>query len=220
MLFKRLFFDLDGTLIDSKEGITLGVSHALRQFGINKNPDELLMCIGPPLEYSFRKFFGLSKADAAQAIRYHQDYYSEKGIFQSIIYPGTLEMLKKLLSTGYTLYMATSKEEEYALQLADYFKMSGYFSGIAGADIDSGRLNKEEVLRHLCQKQNITYFEDCLMIGDREHDMHGAHALGMKAAGVLYGYGSRNELEEAGADYIFENNSTLTAWLCEPENKG
>ena len=219
MLFSRIFFDMDGTLVDSKPGIINSVVSALRDFGIQAAPEKLTKVVGPPLRYSFMTFFGFTEENVDQVIKVYRSYYSATGVFENSLYPGVVAMLEELDRAGKEIILATSKEEDYARQILNNYHMTQLFSFVGGADLASGRLSKAEVLRHICTAHKVTDMEPCVMVGDREHDVHGAHELGMQCAAVLYGYGSEQELRQAGAEYVLPSVSELKRWLLQSKKK-
>ncbi len=215
--YDTIFFDLDGTLTDPGLGITNSVMYALERFGITV-PDrrELYKFIGPPLMDSFQEFYGFSYADAAEATRLYRVYFCEKGMFENTVYPGIPALLRSLRADGRRLAVATSKPEEFAATIADHFDLSQYFDLIAGAAMDETRTQKWEVIDYAVERIGSPDRGDILMIGDRKHDVLGARrcALG-GAVGVLYGYGSRAELTEAGADAVAETVADLGTLILE-----
>lgn len=213
MFYNHIFFDLDGTLADSKEGITNSISSALAHYGITADDALLSKCIGPPLRESFTRFFNFTEDDVDEVIRLFRKYYAESGVFESSLYDGVREMLEALRAEGKELILATSKEEDFARQILDNFKITHLFSFVSGADLDSGRLSKGAVLRHVLDNHKIESLNRCVMVGDREHDVDGAHKIGITCASVLYGYGSKQELQEAGADFFIDSVDELKAWL-------
>lgn len=200
-----LFFDLDGTLTDSSEGITKGVMYSLAKFGLQEQDQEtLLKFIGPPLKDSFMKYYNFSEEESKKAIIYYREYYQDKGIFENKVYPGMEDVLIALKQAGKKLVVATSKPEEFAKRILEHFGLSDYFEYIAGAGMDGSRIRKAEVIEYAMESCGITEPEQVLMIGDREHDVLGAKEAGLDCMGVLYGFGNRQELEEAEAAYIVE----------------
>lgn len=196
-------FDLDGTLTDPFEGITNSVAYALKKFGITVGDRaELKKFIGPPLNESFSVYYGFSEADALKAVGFYREYYSDKGIFENGVYEGIYEVLDKLLSLKKRLIVATSKPEIYTHRILKRYNLAGYFSFVAGATLDFTRVKKSDVVAYALSAGGVSPLERTVMIGDRKHDVSGARENGIKAAGVLYGYGDRAELEGAGADYI------------------
>ena len=195
--FDIFFFDLDGTLTDSSLGITNSVIYALKKFGIEETDRTKL--------YSFKKFCSFTKEQCAEAVRYYREYYREKGIFENHVYDGMEEVLKELKRRGKTLVVATSNPEPFARQIIEHFGLDTYFDYLAGMELSGGRGTKEEVIRYALCACKIADKSKVLMVGDREHDVFGAHAAGIDCLGILYGFGSREELEKAGADYIAES---------------
>lgn len=208
--YSYLLFDLDGTLTDPAVGITNSVAFALARFGIqNKDRKQLYSYIGPPLVNAFMEFAGLSHEDAQKALGYYREYFAPKGIFENKPYEGIIETLRTLKRAGKHLLVATSKPEPYARRIVEHFGMADYFEFVAGASMDEVRVKKEDVIRYALENCGVTDTSAVLMIGDRRHDIEGAQENAMDSMGVLYGYGSREELTEAGADFLCETVSDL-----------
>ncbi len=209
-----LFFDLDGTLTDPKIGITKSVQHSLRAFGISvADPDELLHFIGPPLKDSYQKYYGFSDHDAERAIAVYREYFTDKGIYENAVYGGIEEMLAEQRALGKTLVVATSKPTVFAGQVLAHFGIDAHFAFVAGSELDGRRSRKDQVIRYALDQMGIAETRGVIMVGDREHDIIGAKKTGMESIGVLYGYGSREELASAGADYIVQDVRALSALL-------
>ena len=208
-----LFFDLDGTVTDSQTGIIRSMQHALAHFGIVRPDEALLPFIGPPLKDSFGKVFPDDPAKADLAVQKYREYYTVTGIFENALYGGIAELLADLRHQGRTVTLATSKPEPFALRILDHFGITECFDHVAGAELTGPRNSKTAVLQHACNLCGVTTLERCLMVGDRKYDVLGAHAVGMDCVGVLYGYGSRGELEEAGADTLCPSVPALRSLL-------
>lgn len=208
-----LLFDLDGTLTDPMVGITSSVQYALEKFGIHvRYLKELIPFIGPPLAESFQKFYGFSKEDAEKAIQYYREYYAPKGIFENEVYEGIPGMLAHLTEAGFTLLVATSKPTVFARKVLKHFGMEDYFSFVGGSELDGSRTKKAEVISYILKTCGIEA-KEAIMIGDRRHDIEGGKACGLESVGVLYGYGTEQELTEAGADYIIRTVAELEDYL-------
>ena len=208
-----LLFDLDGTLTDPMVGITSSVQYALEKFGIRvRYLKELIPFIGPPLAESFQKFYGFSKEDAERAIQYYREYYAPKGIFENEVYEGISEMLARLTEAGFTLLVATSKPTVFARKVLKHFGMEDYFSFVGGSELDGSRTKKAEVISYILKTCGIEA-KEAIMIGDRRHDIEGGKACGLESVGVLYGYGTEQELTEAGADHIIRTVAELEDYL-------
>ncbi len=213
-MYQTILFDLDGTLTESGIGIVNSVIYALQKYGMEvTDREELKRFIGPPLDKSFEQYCGFDSEKAKEAVEYYREYYREKGIFENIPYKGVAEMLKLLKDNGRTLIVATSKPEPFAKEILDYFKLSHYFDAIAGSNMDGTRTDKQEVIRYALTKAGDGGTASAIMVGDREHDIIGARAVGIDSLGVLYGYGSREELVKAGAIYLAENVEEAAAIL-------
>ena len=211
MAYQTILFDLDGTLTDPGVGITNSVAYALGKYKITV-PERaaLYKFIGPPLIDSFERYYGFSHERAVEAVTFYREYFSETGIFENQVYDGIGDLLQELRKAGKQLIVATSKPEQFAVQILEHFALAGYFDFIAGAYMDETRTKKAEVITYALEACGITDKSRVLMVGDREHDVLGAKEAGVASLGVLYGYGGREELERAGADIIAERVADLT----------
>ncbi len=209
-----VFFDLDGTITDSGDGIKNSAAYALNKFGIPvPSRDELNKFIGPPLVGSFRNLFGMSDEDADLAVVYYREYYAVKGIFENALYDGVTDMLEALKKAGKTIVLATSKPEIYANQILKYFGIYDYFTHVCGAEMDHKRTDKHEVIEYALETAGVTDRSRVIMVGDRHHDIDGAKKSHLDSIGVTFGYGSESELSEAGANYIVHDAVSLTELL-------
>ncbi len=208
MYYNYVFLDLDGTLTDPAEGITNSVAYSLTHYGITvENKKELECFIGPPLYASYEKYYGFSHDKAIEAVEKYREYFSNKGIFENRLYDGTKEFLGKLKKEGKKIILATSKPEVYAVRILEHFDILKYFDETVGSLLSGERVNKSDVIKEALKRIGNPPLENCIMIGDRSHDIIGAKENGMDCIGVLYGYGSVKELQEAGADFIVKNYS-------------
>lgn len=199
---KRILFDLDGTLTDPFLGITRSVAYSLKSFGIEVDDLETLKpFIGPPLDVSFREYYHMDEAQSWKAVEKYREYFSKKGLFENKVYEGMEGFLQSLLNMDMKLYVCTSKPEVFAKEILDHFSLTPYFTGIYGATLDGSLKNKGDVIAH-CIKQEQLNIQDCMMVGDRQHDIVGAHQNQIPCIGVLYGYGSLEEFQEYHCDYI------------------
>lgn len=206
MKYCNVFFDLDGTITEPEKGIINGVIYALNKFGIEVSERASLhKFIGPPLRVSFPEFMGFDEEKTEQAVLYYREYYSVNGLVENDIMPGMEQALKMLKENGAKLYVATSKPEEYAIKILENLGLDGYFDIIAGASFDGSRDTKEAVMEYLMKQIGVEKSDrNTVMIGDRHFDINGANYFGLDSIGVLFGYGSREEFEEAGATYIVD----------------
>ena len=198
-----IFFDLDGTLTDSAPGIIHSVQYALKKYGIEAEENDLRSFIGPPLVHSFQERFGFDHDKALEAVAYYREYFTAGGMFENSVYPGVVEMLQKLKEDGLMLAVATSKPELFSKQILEHFALTRYFVFIGGAAMDETRTTKVEVLSYALRELQVDPAK-AVMIGDRENDMEAASLLGTESIGVLYGYGSKEELANAGAKVFAE----------------
>lgn len=238
-MYDYILFDLDGTLTDSKPGITTCVQYALHRMGIEEpNLDKLEPFIGPPLMDSFHDFYGFSEEQGKQATAYYRERYSVTGLFENEVYPGIDRLLADLKAVGKKLAVASSKPEVYVEQILDHFGLLTYFDVVVGSDLNGTRTKKEEVveeaLRQLLSEQmfqeimdmkresgeaegpekagitaGVQKYDAIAMVGDRKFDMAGANAYHITGVGVAYGYAVPGELEKAGADMIAETVEEL-----------
>ncbi|MCQ2548645.1 MAG: HAD family hydrolase [Lachnospiraceae bacterium] len=205
-MYQTILFDLDGTLTDPGEGITNSVTYALEKFEIkNEDRSQLYKFIGPPLKDSFMEFYGFSEEDALKAIAYYRERFREKGMFENKVYDGIVELLSKLKHAGKKLIVATSKPEEFTLTILKHFDLLQYFDFVAGATMDGSRSEKEEIIHYALEHCQIENLDETVMVGDRKFDILGAKTNGIDSIGVLFGYGSLEELEIAGATYIADS---------------
>ncbi|HET7884732.1 MAG TPA: HAD family hydrolase [Bradyrhizobium sp.] len=195
------FFDLDGTLTDPKPGITGCIQYALDRLGFVAPPaDDLIWCIGPPLHASMKKFVGTDEL-ATRAVELYRERFGDVGLFENEVYDGIEQTLSDVAATGRRLFVATSKPKVYADRIIAHFGLSRHFERVFGSELDGTRTDKAELLAYALAETH-TDPRRAIMIGDRSHDMIGARKNGMKAIGVLYGYGSLTELTDAGAHHL------------------
>jgi phosphoglycolate phosphatase len=212
--FPVLLLDLDGTLTDPRVGITRCIQHALRGMGRAAPPEgELLWCIGPPLRESFSKLLDTREAAALdRALALYRERFSVKGMYENAVYPGVPEALTCLRGAGIRLFLATSKPRVYAMEIVRHFALEGSFEAIHGSELDGTRTVKSELIAHILRQEGIAA-GDALMVGDREHDILGARACGVRGAAVTYGYGSAEELAHARPDWVFHSPDELARAL-------
>lgn len=196
----NILFDLDGTLTDSYQGITKCILHALISLGRTAPAqDSLRWCIGPPLKHSFATLLDTSDEKLVnEALTLYRERFGTVGLFENEVYRDVPEMLGALQHRGHTLYVATSKPSVYARRIVDHFGLRRYFKGVYGSELDGRLGDKKSLIRHILQKESID-ISKASMVGDREQDMIGAKANGVAGFGVLWGYGTREELEVSGA---------------------
>lgn len=211
-----LIFDLDGTIIESEEGIINGFLYTLDKMNTQApSVEQLKKYIGPPLSDTFMNEFKFSKEDAIKAIKYFREYYSQKGKFECRTYDRIEETIKKL-SNNYKIAIGTSKAEESAIEILEHFAIAKYFDIICGASKDNKRHEKTDIIEHIIQ-QTDEEKDKIYMIGDRHYDVVGAKKSNIKSIGVTWGYGTIEELRTAGADYIVEDTEELLTTVTELE---
>ena len=206
---RNVLFDLDGTLTDPREGITRSVQHALARLDIHE-PDitALEHFIGPPLLQCFMSTYQLSEERAWQAVNHYRERFRVTGLYENQVFDGIDALLGQLVEQGRTLYIATSKPTEFAREIARHFGFDRHFKVIYGSELDGTRTDKVELIAHLLQQESLDP-ADTLMIGDRKHDLIGAHRNGLQAAGVGYGFGSQAELMAESPAWYFATLAEL-----------
>lgn len=209
-----IFFDLDGTLTDPRPGIVRSIQYALGQLGrAVPREEELLWCIGPPLKASFIELLG-DRVEADRAVELYRERFGETGLYENRVYEGIEFLLASLVEEEFSLFVATSKPHVYATQILEHFGLIRHFDRVFGSELSGERVDKTELLGFALDQTGLRG-GGSLMVGDRSHDMIGARNNEMKTVGVLYGYGSREGLESAGAGAIVAQVGDLSAALIE-----
>ena len=213
----NLLFDLDGTLTDPFPGITKSILYALDMLGGQLPPGESLgWCIGPPLKESFAKLLNSDdSALAEKALAFYRRRFGTVGLFENRVYDGIPQALEALKENGHRLYVATSKPGVFARRIIDHFGLNRYFNGIYGSELDGTRNDKNALISHILQRESIDRSQ-ALMIGDREYDIIGAKQNGVSGVGVLWGYGTQDELEAAGAHAFIQHPRELVTVISAP----
>ncbi|MEO8676600.1 MAG: HAD hydrolase-like protein [Casimicrobiaceae bacterium] len=215
-----LLFDLDGTLTDNFDGISRSILHALSLLGARApTRDELRACVGPPLRRSFAQLLATDDPSRIEsALAHYRARYAETGWRENFVCEGMANAVAALAAAGPTLHVCTSKPQPYAERIIEHFGLAPHFASVCGVDLAGTLDDKATLVAHLLARANLDP-GDCAMIGDREHDVRAAHANGVRAAGVLWGYGPRAELERAGADVIVETPRALPDALSSLANR-
>jgi len=209
-MYKVILFDLDGTLTESKEGIINSILYALQKLGIDENDlNRLQPFIGPPLLDSFMSAYGFTRAKAEIAVQYYREFFSVKGIYENRLYPGIYQLLGDLKNAGKINVLATSKPLIYATEVLSYFCIPGFFDYITGSELNGSHTDKKELIKEVMDHYHDYKPDEFIMIGDRKYDIEGAKENGITSVGVLYGYGTREELEKAHPDYLIDNPEEL-----------
>ena len=237
-MYKKILFDLDGTLTNPKTGITKSVQYALAHFGIEEEADNLTQFIGPPLIDSFMNFYGFSLEQAREGVTVYREYFAPKGIFENDVYPGVPEMLAALKEKGAILAVASSKPELFVEQILEHFDLAKYFDVVVGSLLNETRTSKEEVLEEALRQLSVMSTDNLrqvdhtkkdndivatmedddkkatiAMVGDRKFDITGAKAHGLTAVGVSFGFAEPGELEAEEPDFIAETVEQLKDYL-------
>ena len=204
MHYQNVLFDLDGTLTDPREGITRSIQYGLSKMGIYE-PDlsKLEHFIGPPLLQAFMATYGFDEARAWEAMGFYRERFAVTGLYENHVFDGVTPLLEELVGQGRQLFIATSKPQVYAREIARHFDFARHFNVIYGSELDGTRTHKVELIRHLLTEQGLDPAQT-LMIGDRKHDLIGARENGLDAAAVGYGFGSFEELSAFAPTYHFQ----------------
>lgn len=207
---KIILFDLDGTITESGEGIVNSIEYALKALGITDyNRADLFRYLGPPIIETFKNEFGFDDLKAVDAVEKFRKYFRETGIYENKLYDGIELLLKRISESGRKIILATSKAEVFAVRILEYFNIINYFNIIAGSELDGSRIRKGDVIRYALNKAGIIDLNSAVMVGDRKEDIFGANEVGIDSIGVLYGYGSLEELKNAGAVAIVKTVEEL-----------
>ncbi|WP_088265772.1 HAD family hydrolase [Bacillus mycoides] len=209
-MYTTFLFDLDGTVTDPKKGIVNSVLYALEKVGIEElHVSELDSFIGPTIQQSFVERYNMNEGEVERAVFYFREYLKQRGLLENSVYEGIPNLLKQLKDTGNRLFIATSKPTIFARQVIEHFQLTNYFEDIIGSNLNGTRIKKEEIIAHILQQNEGLNKEEVVMIGDRKHDIIGANHNGIASIGVLYGYGSENELIEVSATHIAKDIEEL-----------
>jgi len=195
----NLLFDLDGTLTDPKQGIVASINYALKELSFPAREEaELERFVGPPLIDTFRILLRTNDENLLmQAVELYRERYFAQGYLENYVYEGIGELLAACVQSGFKLFVATYKRQDIAVRVLEHFHLADYFDGIYGCDIG---LAKAELIGQVLDEQGLTA-SDCMMIGDRKHDIEAGKANGMPTIGVLWGYGTLEEFMAADPDY-------------------
>ena len=214
MEIKAVLFDLDGTLIDSSEGIIKSARYALSHFGLEEpDTDKLYQFIGPPLSDSFRNIYGFSEEKAKEAVEVYRRRYNKTGIFECRLYPGVEECIKTLKRQGLRIGMASSKPEQSCRRILEHFGILDLFDEVVGATFDGTRDKKEEVLQEAFRRWEDLSLDQMCLIGDTVYDAKGAARAGISCIAVTYGFGDLEEMKQAGIAAVCEKIGELPALI-------
>lgn len=205
-----VLFDLDGTVLDSKSGIFHSASYALERLGLPMPPiTEMMAFLGPPLSEGFLRVCHVPQESVDEAVRlYRENYTLNNGMFDACIYDGVRELLIALREQGKRCYITTSKPQVYAKRILEHFDAVHLFDGVYGCELDGTRGHKSEVIAYCLAQENLNS-NDAVLIGDRHFDVSGAKMFDIPCVGVLYGYGTREELVHAGAAFVAETTEDV-----------
>lgn len=208
----NVLFDLDGTLTDPGEGFVASVKHALAKLGCPERPDaEIRRHVGPPLQDTLTLLLG-GRASVEQAVGFYRERYARQGFLENSVYAGVEDALESLAAQGHALFVATSKPLLFAERILRHFRLHDFFRGVYGSELDGGLSHKTPLIAHVLRAESLAP-TSTVMVGDRAQDMAGALANAVHPIGALWGYGSRQELADAGARVLCEHPAELPACL-------
>jgi phosphoglycolate phosphatase len=205
-----VLFDFDGTIADTAKGIFKGINHVFDSMGIDRpKPESLRNFIGPPLSESFKTILGLNDTQCESALVTYREYYSDTGLFELTLYDGIEELFRKLKEQNIKMGICSAKPEVFLKRLVIHLEMTDLFEAVTGSDIHYVHSDKALIIKRAMEIMHLPADAKVLMVGDRYLDINGAKKAGIDSAGVLFGYGSREEFENAGADYIVADTDEL-----------
>lgn len=212
-VYKAVFIDLDGTITESGEGCMNAVRYMFDKAGYEERDETRIRAfVGPPIKLHLINAYGFSEEEATKIYAYYREYYLSKGIYESRLYDGIEDALRAIKSSGKALYVATSKPEVMAIPILERYGLLGLFDAVFGARHEEGVFDKTQVLEYAMRRLDGVP-SGSVMVGDRSHDMLGGRAVGIDTAGVLYGYGDREELMDCGPDYLVDTAADLAVLL-------
>ncbi len=211
--YSHLIFDLDGTLINSKEGLLNSLNYMLRQMGLNLNGSDIVdQLIGPPIQSGLKNVLGFDDRQIDLGVRLFREYYGQRGMFEGQLYPGVIELLAELQAAGKKLYLATSKSDRFMVAVIRHFELDRYLDDYQGAG-EGGKHTKAGIITQLLERNQLQPSERIVMIGDTKYDIVGGKANEISTIGVGYGFGDLNELISLQPDYFAEDMDDLTEYL-------
>jgi phosphoglycolate phosphatase len=217
MKYNPILFDLDGTLIDPKLGITTGVQYALSKYGINEDREMLTPFIGPPMHLSFKKFYDFDDKKAMEAVGHFREYYVPKGLYESTVFRGIPELLTKLKKQQRKLYVVTLKPGYQAEKILQYHDLLSYFDGVKGPKPDLAESNKTLLMQETLSLIVQDVAHKPVMIGDKDFDIIAAQENGIDSIGVTFGFGSHEEIKNAGPTHIANSIKELEQLLVDKQ---
>ena len=211
-MYKYIFFDFDGTLFDTSEGVFKSFDHVAEHYGIRLEDKSVYnTMIGPPLRESFTRVFHFTEQELVPAMAVYREYYQKQGMFELRAYDGIVDCIKTLRKAGRKVYVATSKPEVYARQILERKGMLDLFDFVGGSDLaEKDRVNKVDIINYVLATEALADRKaECVMVGDTHFDMEGAAKAGLDTIGVLYGFGTRESLEASGAKFIVRTSADV-----------
>ena len=219
--YKYVFFDMDGTIGDTKEGIFNSTRYGFEKLGkeIDDSYESLIRVIGPPLVWAYQEYFGVSKEDAEKVTEYYRERSSEKGIYEMNLYDGIEDVLKKLVGNGIVLAVVSAKPEDYIDRIMKHFCIDKYFSYNSSASKKDTDTSKARLITRAIEHFGIEDLDEVVMVGDRRYDLEGASDVGVDGIGVTYGFGSFEELNSCENVFIAKTPDEIYDYIVSTESK-
>ncbi len=203
--YDAVLFDFDGTVADTGPGIFNGIYHVLDFMGIDRpDPEKLRFFIGPPLQDGFKTVFGLDETQSNAAVAKYREHYAAGGMFELVFYDGMVELFHKIKEQNIKMGICSAKPEIFLKQIVEHFEMNDLFDAVVGNEPHYTSSDKSTLINHAIELMSLPKDTRVIMVGDRHFDINAAKKVGIDSVGVLFGYGSREEFEDAGADYMVE----------------
>ncbi len=216
--FELVLFDFDGTIADSAEGILNCVEYALDKHNIPVGDrSRLNFFIGPPLYTSFNHLYGLEGEQCDEIVETYRERYNTQGVFEFTLYDGIVDLVKELKENGIKVGIASAKPRVFIHRMLEKSGIDNIFDTIEGTDLENHNADKTFIIKKAMKNMEIDDNDVVAMVGDRHYDINGAKKADVTSVGVLYGYGTQDELKDAGADYLAGNIEELKKILLDIE---
>lgn len=194
--YEFVIYDVDGTLIDPIQGVKHALDIMADQLGWRRiTVQEMEGVIGPPMKKTLMRIYGLSETDATKFVSLFRKIYTEETLFECVMYPGVLEMMRKIHESGYKIGIATYKQTECATAIVRHYGMTEYVDVVSG-DSKNSTLTKADIIKRCIEELGVDDLKKVLMVGDTIADYEGSQIVGVDFCGVTYGYGFDNDCKD------------------------
>lgn len=200
-MYKAIIFDLDGTLLDTTEGVLFAVNKTIEQLRLKQLDHEILkLFVGPPMQESFARYYHMDKEEAMKAATLFRKNYKDHSLLKASFYPGTVPTLQSLREKGYSIAVATNKSHENAMDILKHFGIMEYLDYALGSDM-AGKLTKTDIIAKSIEALHVLP-KEAVYVGDSEYDAVGAANCSMAFIAAMYGFGFHDEKDLAAISYI------------------